>query len=246
MFVKVFSHPGNCSTWRLCLIKATGLVLVSWKYQSWINSDVFFHVCYFFLNWSINSSFIIINNCYLLYVLLLFSPVEWREVWLGTLRLWRFVPSPPAVSSDYFWSTKPWGQREGLPEKWGVKHGCRRIPPTPQWICENVHTCLHMRARCDCSAAAATQGLRGKPCTSHLEHISNKIKFPCLFPSLSAMTHISWRQLVSVRVQSADVLMIPQFTQTCATAHWNGIQLLVTPLLIASNGISSSEICSLG
>lgn len=41
-----------------------------------------------------------------------------------------------------------------------------------------------MRARCDCSAAAATQGLRGKPCTSHLEDISNKIKvsLPFSFP----------------------------------------------------------------
>lgn len=79
----------------------------------------------------------------------------------------------------------------------------------------SVHTCLHMQVHCD--AAAATQGLRGKPCTSHLEHISNKIKVAFSFP-LHRDAH-QLRQLVSVRIQSADVLMIPQFTQTCATAH---------------------------
>lgn len=67
-----------------------------------------------------------------------------RKVW--ELRLWRLVPSPLAVSSVYFRSTKPWGQGEGLPEKWGVKCGCGRIPPTPQWICEWAYVPAHASA----------------------------------------------------------------------------------------------------
>lgn len=91
-----------------------------------------------------------------------------------------------------------------------------RPPPSG---CVSVHTCLHMQV---CSVVLPLQplrGLKGKPCTSHLEHISNKVKVPLPFLSPCRREAHQLRQLVSVRVQSADVLTIPQFTPTCATAH---------------------------
>lgn len=103
-----------------------------------------------------------------------------RGIWLGTLWLWRFLLSPLAVSWVYFWSTKPWGQREGLPEKWEVKHGFGRIYPTPQWVCDCVHAYT-----CECVGwlfyCCNRSRWNGKPCRSHLDTYQIELKFPSLF-----------------------------------------------------------------
>lgn len=74
-----------------------------------------------------------------------------KDVWLGTLWLWRFLLSPLAVSWVYFCR-----QSEGLPEKWGVKHSFGRICPTPQWVGVCVYMPIH-----DYSTAAIAQGGKG-------------------------------------------------------------------------------------
>lgn len=62
-----------------------------------------------------------------------------------------------------------------------------------------------MRA-CTCEHAAIVlplQPLRGRGPNPALHIYSTfqiKLKFPCLFLSLPAVTHVSWRQLVSVHV----------------------------------------------
>lgn len=74
------------------------------------------------------------------------------------------------------------GWREGLTEKWGVKHGFRRIYPTPQWVCARVlFMPLHVSAFADYSAAAVTQGETG----GSRFHFSNKFKFLSLFLSVT-------------------------------------------------------------